>query len=553
MRLFCYCELGREVDEMTLTFIGADHEVTGSCYLLEACGKKMLVDYGLEQGTDVYESGVLPISAGQVDCVFLTHAHIDHSGKLPLLAAQGFTGPIHCTEATKNLCDIMLRDSAHIQEFEAEWRTRKARRAGKDPVEPMYTVDDAAAAMKLFEGHSYGELLQIFDGVQARFVDAGHLLGSASIELFITENGKTTKLVFSGDIGNFDQPLIRDPQYITEADYVIMESTYGDRTHGKKIDFVPALAEVIESTLKKGGNVVIPSFAVGRTQEILYYIREIKARNLIPSVGDFPVWVDSPLAVEATSIYDNRASMRDYYDTETLELVDAGIDPIHFSNLNLAVTGDESKAINYDKKPKVILSASGMCEAGRIKHHLKYNLWRPECTILFVGYQAVGTLGRSLVDGAKTVRLFGEKIEVAAKVMVLPGTSGHADVNGLLQWIESYEEKPRHVFVCHGEDLVCEAFAKRLRDQLGLNAYAPYPYAKFDLDTDTMLSEGNTKKIEKKKPENGANVRSNSPYGRLVQAGQRLQSVIEQNYGGANKDLARFADQINSLCSKWER
>lgn len=538
---------------MTLTFIGADHEVTGSCYLLEACGKKMLIDYGLEQGTDVYESGVLPIAAGDVDCVFLTHAHIDHSGKLPLLARQGFSGKIYCTEATRNLCDIMLKDSAHIQEFEAEWKSRKARRAGKDPVEPMYTVDDATAIMKNFEGHSYNELISIYNGVQARFVDAGHLLGSSSIELFITENGKTTNLVFSGDIGNFDQPLIRDPQYISEADYVIMESTYGDRTHGPKTDFVPALAEVIESTLQKGGNLVIPSFAVGRTQEILYYIREIKARNLIPSVGDFPVCVDSPLAVEATSIYDNRTSMRDYYDEETLELVDAGIDPIHFSNLNLAVTSDESKAINYDKTPKVILSASGMCEAGRIKHHLKYNLWRPESTILFVGYQAVGTMGRALVDGAKSVKLFGEKIEVQARVLVLPGTSGHADVNGLLQWIEAFENKPQHVFVCHGEDLVCEAFAKRLRDQLGLNAYAPYPYAKFDLDTDTMLSEGNTQKIQKKKPEVGANVRMNSPYGRLVQAGQRLQSVIEHNYGGANKDLAKFADQIDALCRKWER
>ncbi len=537
---------------MTLTFIGADHEVTGSCYLLEACGKKMLIDYGLEQGADIYESGQLPLPAGDIDCVFLTHAHIDHSGKLPLLAAQGFRGSIHSTEATKNLCDIMLRDSAHIQEFEAEWKTRKARRAGRDDVVPLYTVDDAAAAMKLFVGHPYNELIEVFPGIQARFIDAGHLLGSASIEIFVTENGVTKKLVFSGDIGNTDQPLIRDPQYITQADYVIMESTYGDRTHGKRIDYAAALASLIESTLQKGGNLVIPSFAVGRTQEVLYFIREIKERNLIPSVGDFPVWVDSPLAVEATAIYDNRNN-RPYFDEDALRLLDQGIDPIRFSNLNLAVTSDESKAINYSKEPKVILSASGMCEAGRIKHHLKYNLWRPECTVLFVGYQADGTLGRALVDGAEHVRVFGEEIEVRARVLTLPGTSGHADVNGLLKWIGSYEQKPERVFVCHGEDMTCEAFASRLRDSMGLNAYAPYPYAKFDLTNDVMLSEGNTHRIEKKKNGNAAPVSPNSPYGRLLLAEQRLKSVVTHNYGGANKDLAKFADQILALCDKWDR
>ena len=376
---------------MTLTFIGADHEVTGSCYLLEACGKKILIDCGLEQGADIYASGEIPVPAGDIDCVLLTHAHIDHSGKLPLLAAQGFSGPIYCTRATQDLCAIMLKDSAHIQEFEAEWKSRKAKRAGRDPVNPLYTVDDAVAALRLFRGCSYQEMLSLYNGIQVRFIDAGHLLGSASIEIFVTENGITKKIVFSGDIGNLDQPLIRDPQYISSADYVIMESTYGDRTHGKRIDYAPALAEVIQSTLQKGGNLVIPSFAVGRTQEMLYYIREIKERNLIPDCGDFPVWVDSPLAVEATAIYDNRESLRSYYDEETLALLERGVDPIHFSNLNLAITSEESRAINNDKSPKVILSASGMCEAGRIKHHLKYNLWRPECTVLFVGYQAEGT------------------------------------------------------------------------------------------------------------------------------------------------------------------
>ena len=540
------------VTALLLTFLGACHEVTGSCYLLEACGTKMLVDYGLEQGADLYASGELPVAANDIDYVFLTHAHIDHSGRLPELVAQGFHGTIHCTEATRNLCDIMLRDSAHIQEFETEWKNRKARRAGRDEIEPMYTVEDAVEAMRHFRGHKYNETISISDGVQIRFIDAGHLLGSASIEIWITENGVTRKLVFSGDIGNLDQPLIRDPQYLTEADYIIMESTYGDRTHGKKTDFTIALADLIEQTMTKGGNLVIPSFAVGRTQEILYFIREIKEQDLIPSCGDFKVYVDSPLAVEATNIYVNSAN-REYFDGKALELVEQGINPIEFSNLKLAVGSEESRAINYDRDPKVIISASGMCDAGRIKHHLKYNLWREECTVLFVGYQAVGTLGRRLVEGAHSVRIFGEDIEVLARVMSLPGTSGHADVNGLMTWIGAFEQKPRQVFVCHGEDTVTDSFADRLRNVYDLNAYAPYPYAKFDLRTGSMLSEGNRRRIEKKPAANHANLSPNSPYGRLVAASKRLQTVVEHNFGGANKDLGKFADQIIALCEKWDR
>ena len=361
---------------MNLTFCGAAHEVTGSCYFLEACGKKFLVDYGLEQGADIYESGDLPVTAGELDFVLLTHAHIDHSGKLPLLAAQGFDGTVYTTDATHHLCKIMLRDSAHIQEFEAEWKNRKNKRAGKEEFLPLYTVDDAEAILKTFESYKYGVLFSICDGIQARFIDAGHLLGSASIELFITENGITKKIVFSGDIGNTEQPIIKDPQYIKEADYVVMESTYGDRAHPDRPDYVPSLAALIQKTLDRGGNLVIPSFAVGRTQEMLYFIRQIKEEGLVTGHGDFKVYVDSPLAIEATSIYSD--GFRDYYDKEAGELVAKGINPIRFSNLFLAVNSEESKAINYDMEPKVIISASGMCEAGRIKHHLKHNLWRPE-------------------------------------------------------------------------------------------------------------------------------------------------------------------------------
>ena len=536
---------------MKITFCGAAHEVTGSCYFLEACGKKFLVDFGLEQGENDYDSGEIPVTAGEIDFVILTHAHIDHSGKLPLLASEGFNGKIYTTTATHHLCNIMLKDSAHIQEFEAEWKNRKNKRAGREEFLPLYTIDDAEAAIKCFESYGYGELISVCDGIQIRFVDAGHLLGSASVEVFLTEDGITKKLVFSGDIGNTEQPLIRNPNYITEADYVIMESTYGDRAHGERPDYVPALANIIQRTFDRGGNLVIPSFAVGRTQEMLYFIRQIKEAGLIKGHDNFKVYVDSPLAVEATHIYED--CDRSYFDKETLELLAKGIDPIRFDNLILSVSSEESKAINFDMEPKIIISASGMCEAGRIKHHLKHNLWRPECTVLFVGYQAVGTLGRSIVEGARSVKLFGEEIDIAAEVLTLPGVSGHADINGLLKWIGSYKEKPQHVFVCHGEDSVSESFAAKLRDEMSLNAYAPYPYAKVDLITDTILSEGNKVKLKKDSHRNGDSVKPNSPYGRLITAGQRLQAIISHNQGGANKDLAKFADQIIALCEKWDR
>ncbi len=534
---------------MKLTFCGAAHEVTGSCYLIEACGKKFLVDYGLEQGVNTYESGELPVAAGELDFVFLTHAHIDHSGKLPLLAAQGFKGTVYATDATHHLCTIMLRDSAHIQMFEAEWKNRKNKRAGKEEFLPLYTIDDAVAILECFEPYKYNDFISVCDGIQARFIDAGHLLGSSSVEIFITEDGVTKKLVFSGDIGNTEQPLIRNPEYIKEADYVIMESTYGDRAHGARPEYIKSLSEIIQRTFDRGGNLIIPSFAVGRTQEMLYFIRQIKEQGLVTGHGDFRVYVDSPLAVEATNIYDH--GHRDYFDKETLELTAKGIDPLRFSNLVLSVTSEDSKAINYDMDPKIIISASGMCEAGRIKHHLKHNLWRPECTILFVGYQAVGTLGRAIVDGARTVRLFGEEIDISAEVLSLPGISGHADINGLMKWITSFEQKPQRVFVCHGEDSVSDSFTAKLQDELGLNAYAPYPYAKVDLLTDTILAEGNKTKI--KREAHHENIKPNSPYGRLILAGQRLQTIIKHNEGGANKDLAKFADQIIALCEKWDR
>ena len=511
---------------------------------------KKFVDEAMEQGKDVYENQPIPVAPGEIDWVLATHAHIDHTGMLPLLVRNGFRGKIYATNPTVELCGIMLRDSAHIQEFEAEWKNRKGQRSGAEPVEPMYTVQDAEAAMKLFVGKAYEQRFQLAPGIEARFVDVGHLLGSASIELWITEGETTTKLVFSGDIGNLDQPIIKDPAYIKEADYAFMESTYGDRSHGPKPDYVSELTKILQRTFDRGGNVVIPSFAVGRTQEMLYFIREIKEKGLVKGHGNFPVYIDSPLAIEATRIF--KDTDPDCFDADTRALLEKGIDPITFPGLRVTVTSDESRMINADRVPKVILSASGMCEAGRIRHHLKHNLWRPECTILFVGYQAVGTLGRTLLEGATTVKLFGEPIEVQAELCQLTGMSGHADREGLLRWVNSFEQKPKRVFVMHGEDETEDHFVQTLTEQ-GFTACAPYNGAQWAIGAEgaVCLQEGMRVRIEHKANEGQS--RAASVFQRLVSAGKRLLRVIEHNEGGANKDLAKFADQINALCDKWDR
>lgn len=532
---------------MKLQFIGAAHEVTGSCHYLEACGRHILVDYGMEQGTNLFENAPLPVEAPLIDYVFLTHAHVDHSGYLPLLYARGFRGKIFMTEASADLCSIMLRDCAHIQMQEAEWRSRKAKRSSQvKEKEPLYTMEDADGAIKNIIPCPYNQIMDISEGIQIRFTDIGHLLGSSSIEVWMTENGESRKVVFSGDIGNINQPLLRDPQKTTEADYVVMESTYGDRIHSmERPDYVKELARIIQETFNRGGNVVIPSFAVGRTQEMLYFIRKIKEDKLIQGFENFPVYVDSPLAVEATGIFvENEMTC---FDEEAMELVRRGINPIRFPGLRLSITSDESKAINFDMTPKVIISASGMCEAGRIRHHLKHNLWRPECTILFVGYQAVGTLGRNLLEGAQEVRLFGEHIEVRASIEKLAGISGHADRNGLIDWISGFEKKPKLVFVVHGEDTVTDVFAQTLIDELEIDAYAPYSGTKFNLLTGTFDYEADPVPVTEKKHHT-----SSSVFERLLAAGQRLIGVIKKNEGHPNKELAKFADQINSLCDKWD-
>lgn len=535
---------------MKLTFFGAAKAVTGSCHCVECNGKKILVDCGLQQGRDERDNRELDFNAGYIDDVIVTHAHIDHSGRIPLLVKQGFRGNIYCTRLTGELLSIMLRDSAHIQESDAQWMNQKGKRAGREAVEPLYTLADAEAALTRLVTCEYGEELEVEPGVKVRFTDAGHLLGSASAEVWLTEGGQTRKVVFSGDIGNRDQPIIRDPSYIREADYVLTESTYGDRNHDMSEDpaYTEKLAAIIDETLGKGGNVVIPSFAVGRTQELLYFIREMKETGMVKSVPNFPVYVDSPLAGAATKIFSG--NLHGYLDEEAIQALKGGA-LFQFPNLNITESSEESKALNMDKTPKVIISASGMCDAGRIRHHLKHNLWRPECTVVFVGYQGEGTLGRRLLDGTKEVKLFGEEISVQARIVNFHGLSSHADRDGLLRWIDYFEQKPKEVFVVHGDAAVTEIYAQTLRDR-GFSAHSANYEEVYDLLAGRIVAPGVV--LEPKRSQTADAASSVSPaYKRLEETGRRLMEVIASNRGGANKDLAKFTDQLRALMEKWER
>ncbi len=534
---------------MKMTFIGADHEVTGSLHLVESGGRVFMVDCGMEQGVNLYENAPLPVPYSKVDYVFITHAHIDHVGMLPYLYKEGFRGQIFSTRATADLCEIMLKDCAHIQEQDTEWKNRKAKRAGKPETEPVYTMADAVAVLDLFVPCDYDQRIKVCDGIEIRFVDVGHLLGSASVEIWLTENGEERKIVFSGDIGNKNKPLIRSPQYIHSADYVVMESTYGDRLHPDKDgDHVEEFAAVIQRTLDRGGNVVIPAFAVGRTQEVLNYIRIIKANGLVKNHSGFPVYLDSPMAVEATQVF--RENRMDCFNDETKKLLKKGINPCSFPGLHLSITSEESIAINTDPEPKVIISASGMCDAGRVRHHLKHNLWRPECTILFAGYQAVGTLGRSLIEGRDEVKLFGETIEVKAEIDKIEGISGHADRDGLLEWIGAFMQPPKKVFIVHGDDDVCDRFAAKVHEQFGFDTYAPWSGTTFDLLTGEFVKI--TEGIPVRKA-TAAQRKVSGIFANLLAAAERLRQVVLHNEGGANRDLQKFTNEINKLCDRWER
>ncbi|MEG2000290.1 MAG: MBL fold metallo-hydrolase [Evtepia sp.] len=529
---------------MKLTFFGAAKAVTGSCHCVEVAGKKILIDCGLQQGRDERDNSVLDFAPNYIDYVIVTHAHIDHSGRIPLLVKQGFQGQIFATRLTGELLSIMLRDSGHIQESDAQWKNQKGKRAGLPPIEPLYTVADAEDAVKKIIPLEYEQIVALDDNIKFRFVDAGHLLGSASVELWMTEDGVERKILFSGDIGNMNQPIIRDPAFVHDADYVVMESTYGDRNHDPVVSYTESLAAIIDETFARGGNVIIPSFAVGRTQELLYFMREMKEQNMVKSCPNFTVCVDSPLATEATKIFSG--NLHGYLDDSAVEIVKAGDALFTFPGLTMTASSEESKMLNMDPSSKVIISAAGMCDAGRIRHHLKHNLWRPESSIVFVGYQGEGTLGRHLLEGATSVRLFGEEIAVKAHIHNFKGLSSHADRDHLLEWIERVNPKPKQVFVVHGDAAVSEIFAQTLRDREFM-AHAPLYEEVFDLANNRMLAAG--VEIEPKKPREADH--ASTAYYELEAVGVELMALIHQNKGTANKDLRKLAHQLKTFVEKW--
>lgn len=478
---------------MKITFLGAAKTVTGSNFLVEAAGKKILVDCGMYQGKATEElenSDPFLYNPADIDYMLLTHAHIDHSGRIPKLYNEGFKGPIYATKATVDLCNIMLPDSGHIQETEIEWQNKKRKRLGKAPLPPLYTAEDAINCMEIFSPVEYDEIVQLDENISARFNDAGHMLGSAIIELWVTENGKITKTVFSGDIGNNDLPLLDSPTMIDHADYVVMESTYGNRLHIRNDEKANLFLKIVSETLDYNGTVVIPSFAVGRTQEILYEINKLKeerGRNdeefarQYQTLMNARVYVDSPLAISATEIFKMNTNL---FDEEIQKEIVSGDNPLEFPGLHFTQTVEESRALNESKEPCIIISASGMCDVGRIKHHLKHNLWNPNSTILFVGYQAPGTLGRQIVDGAKSVRIFGEEIAVNARVEYIEGYSGHADQEWLLNFIYSFHNKPKHIFLVHGEPDSQEVLKGKILETTGIPVTTPNFGESYELDGD---------------------------------------------------------------------
>jgi len=460
---------------MKITFLGAAKTVTGSCYYVETNHCKFLLDCGMFQGhskEDALNEEPFPFNPAELDFILLSHAHIDHSGRIPKIFLDGFKGRVIATQATVDLCSIMLPDSGHIQEFENEWLNRKRRRAGKPPVKPLYTHQDAVDCLKLFQGVHYGETVRVSEDVRVRFNDAGHILGSSIIELWVEENGEETKVVFSGDLGNKGMPILRDPSIIESADYLIIESTYGNRLHQDNKNKVERFIDIILETVEKGGNVIIPSFAVGRTQEVIYELNKYmeKYDEKLEKLQSIPVFVDSPLAISATEVF--RKNL-DCYDEEARAYIENGDNPLDFPGLQFARTPEESRALNERSDSMIIISASGMCEAGRIKHHLKHNLWKDKSTILFVGYQAEGTLGRRLVEGAKKVTIFGEEITVNARIEMIDGFSGHADKDGLLEWLGQFSKKPEKVFIVHGEEAVMKDFSKLINDRFNIETVIP--------------------------------------------------------------------------------
>lgn len=479
---------------MKITFLGATKMVTGSNFLVEAAGKRFLVDCGMYQGKAELEMenyNPFDYNPAEIDFMLLTHAHIDHSGRIPKLYNEGFKGPIYAHKATCDLCGIMLPDSGHIQEMESEWKNKKRIRKGESPLPPLYTAEDAINSQELFVPVKYDEIIQIDENINVRFNDAGHMLGSSIIEIWVKEDGKETKAVFSGDLGNNDIPLLSSPTMIDTADYLVMESTYGSRLHIKNNQKAELFLNIVSETIDNGGTVVIPSFAVGRTQEILYELNKIKENTndaefmrKYKTLMKVPVYVDSPLAISATEIFKQNTEL---FDDEIKEEMERGDNPLEFPGLKFTQTADESKALNENPESSIIISASGMCDVGRIKHHLKHNIWNPNSTILFVGYQAPGTLGYSIVNGAKKVTIFGEEFAVNARIEYIEGYSGHADQEWLMNFVYSFISKPTHIFLVHGEEESQEVLRDKILEGTGIGVTIPEYGETYELTGETKL------------------------------------------------------------------
>jgi metallo-beta-lactamase family protein len=529
---------------MKIRFLGAVRGVTGSSHLIQANDKKILLDCGMYQGKDEdFNYGEFEVNPAEIDYLLLSHSHIDHSGRIPLLVKKGFRGEIYCSKPAYDLCQIMLLDSAHIQESEAEWKNVKARRSGRALVEPMYTQEDAELSLKYFYPVLYDQIINIDENITVRFKDAGHILGSAITEIWINEEGTTTKLVYSGDLGMKDKALLRDPSVIESADYLIIESTYGNRLHENLETRTEGLVKIIIDTVERGGSVIIPSFAVGRTQEIIYELNKYlechpdkKSENRRKFM-DIPVYIDSPLATKATEIFKQNANV---FDDEARRCILDGDNPLEFENLHFTQSVEESKLLNASKEPKIVISASGMCEAGRIKHHLKHHLWKKESSIVFVGYQAEGTLGRKIVDGEKHVKVLGEEIRVNAEIHNVQGFSGHADKNALLDWLRGFEDKPKKVFLVHGEAEAKSSFAEEIEKTLQLSCIIPEYNKVYDIKKQSGVKET----IVDETQETSSRTADESQIEDLKNEMEKIKEIFEKTM--ANTKFYLEGDKINT-------
>ena len=533
---------------MKISFLGAAKLVTGSNYLIETKNCKFVMECGMFQGSkSIGRLNYQPFAynPGDIDFMLLSHAHIDHSGRIPKLVKDGFKGKIYCTKATEDLCSIMLPDSGYIQEMETKWDNRKRKRSGRKLREPLYTVEEAKKSIKHFRPVLYDQTIKINEEITVRFVDAGHILGSAIIELWIKEDGKEIKLVFSGDLGRRNRPILRDLSRIQKADYIIVESTYGNKKNHPSEDDAGELISIINNTVKKGGNVVIPSFAVERAQDIIYELNKYYDESIKSVDKDFlqvPVYIDSPLTVSATEIFERNP---DCFDEKTLELIKTGDNPLDFRNLIFTRNVEESKQINKTPESKVIISASGMCSAGRIKHHLKHNLWRNESSIVFVGYQAQGTLGRRIKEGEKSVKLFGEEIQVNAKIYTLDGFSGHADKEGIMWWLEGFENKPKKIFIVHGEEEASREISKKIEEELNIVTYIPELGDTLIVEGEVVISKGKVSLEERSIQYNEIEKSLEKLKSSLYPALQKLEQKSEN--GRENGELVEIKNKLIRL------